>query len=390
LARGRKATQLIVVVDELPYLAQADAAVPSVLQRWWDGLRRDGLTNVKVFLLGSHVSWMEEHTLSERGPLHNRRTGQIKVEPLGYAEAALFYPSYTPFDRVAAYAIWGGLPSYLAEIDQLLGPWENVRQYILPPATRLADEPSWLRFTDLRNDVIHSSILRAIALGHRRPGKIAAAVGKSRADEVIHHLERLCDLRLVERLVPIHEERERRSRHAVYVLADHYVAFWYRYVDRLRHLLGLRRYDEALRRIRDDFDKYISERAFEDICRQFTHHWLSDGDRAPGLSFDTVGAWWASADEESDEIDVVAMQEGRTVMVGECKWSRQAVGLRDLDGLRAGLYKATQALRPVDRPWRVLFSRGGFDAELTALAENPEERLLLIGPDDLYAGRPYG
>ncbi|MBI3977507.1 MAG: ATP-binding protein, partial [Chloroflexi bacterium] len=265
LARARASEPLIVVVDELPYLAQADPAVPSVLQRWWDDLRRKRLTNLKVYLLGSLVSWVEEQALSERGPLHNRRTGQIKLDPMGYADAALFYPAYAAADRVSAYAIWGGLPSYLEEIDPSRSLWANVRHAILPPAARLADEPAWLRFTDLRNDAIYASILRAITLGHHRPGKIATAVGRGRADEVRHHLDRLCDLRLVERVVPIHKAHEGRSRHSLYLLADHYMAFWYRYVDRLRHLLGLRRYDAALEQIQSDFDKYVSEHAFEDV-----------------------------------------------------------------------------------------------------------------------------
>lgn len=95
---------------------------------------------------------MEENTLSEHGALHNRRTGQILLEPLEYAGAAEFYPRYIPEGRVAAYAIWGGMPSYLAEIDPDAPLWENVRESILRPGARLADDAQWLRFTDLRSD----------------------------------------------------------------------------------------------------------------------------------------------------------------------------------------------------------------------------------------------
>lgn len=95
----------MLVIDELPYLAQAEPATLTILQRWWDRVRKDRATNLKVFLLGSLVSWMEEHTLSERGPIHHRRTGQIRLDPLSYADAALFYPRYAPEERVAAYAI---------------------------------------------------------------------------------------------------------------------------------------------------------------------------------------------------------------------------------------------------------------------------------------------
>lgn len=385
LARSRPESRLIAVIDELPYLAQADSAVPSVLQKWWDGVRRSGLANLKLFLLGSMVSWMEEHTLSERGALYNRRTGQIKLEPLGYNDAALFYPKYSPYDRISAYAVWGGMPSYLDEIDPALGLWQNVERAVLWPGTRLSDEPQWLRFTDLRNDAIYSSVLRAIALGHHRPSKIATAVGKSRADDVKYHLDRLCDLRLVERVAPVHEQHTHGSKHSLYLLADHYVAFWYRYVDRLRHLLGLRKFDTALRQIQADFDKYVSEHVFEDVCRQYIWRAFADGALPAGLEFDTVGPWWNSREGDSDEIDVVALHDGRAVLVGECKWSNQKAGMRELAGIQAALFKAQADLHPADRLWRAVFSRSGFEPDLVDLAADPAERVLLVSPADLYA-----
>jgi AAA+ ATPase superfamily predicted ATPase len=301
-----------------------------------------------------------------------------------YREAALFYPNYDPEDRIAAYAIWGGLPSYLEEIDPAAPLWQNVQDRILRPGVRLAEEPRWLRFSDLRSDALYASILRAIAEGNRRPGKIAQAVGRSRADDVSFQLERLCEMGLVQRVVPISEAHVGRSRQALYILADHYVAFWYRFVDRLRHLLAMRLYDQALATIQQDFEKYVSERAFEDACRQFMWEALADGRLPADLQFDNVDSWWIAREDVQDEVDVVAMIGGRTVLVGECKWSRQACDLRDLEGLSAALHKGHRDLRPIDRPWRALFSRSGFSEELRARATDPEERVLLFGPADMY------
>jgi AAA+ ATPase superfamily predicted ATPase len=384
LVRTRPHVLHVIVLDELPYLAETDPSVPTTLQRWWDGIRRANTTNLKVFLLGSLVSWMEEYTLSERGPLHNRRTGQLRLDPLNYADAALFYPGYSPADRVAAYAIWGGMPSYLESMQPEIDLWRNVRESILRPGTRLAEEPVWLRFADLRNDAIYASILRAIALGDHRMSRIALTVGKSRADEIAFHLDRLVDLRVVQRIVPIHQTRHPRSRQALYVLADHYVAFWYRFVDRLRHVLALRRYDDALQRIQVEFDQYVSARAYEDVCRQFVWQSLA-ADRLPiDEAFDEVGSWWGGREEFQDEIDVVAARDGRAVLVGECKWSVQPVGMRELDGLVFALRKAKADLTPIDRPWFALFSRSGFTAELGEEAADPDRRILLFAPEDLY------
>jgi AAA+ ATPase superfamily predicted ATPase len=385
LARRASPQPTVVVLDELPYLALADPALPSVMQRWWDQLRRQNPPNLKVFLLGSLVSWMEQQTLVVTGPLHNRRTGQVKLEAMAYADAALFYPSLSSVEKVTAFAIWGGLPSYLAELDPGRDLWDNVRETILVHSGRLADEPGWLRFADLRTDIIYESVLRAVATGSRRPAKIAAAVGKGRADEIMYHLARLCELGLLERVAPIHERDAPRSKNALYRLADQYVAFWYRFVDQSRHLLAMRLYDQALSAIRLQINEYVAVQAFDSVCQQSLWRAFASGQLPAGLEFLDTGAWWKGKNGDSDEIDVVAMDNDHAVLVGECKWSTSPMDMRDLQGLRAALAKASHDLNPIDHPWRALFSRSGFSDDLAALARSPEERLLLFTPDDLYA-----
>ena len=386
LARKQQDEPVILVIDELPYLAEADPSLPTVMQRWWDEIRREGIRKLKVFLLGSMVSWMEKQTLSEHGPLHNRRTGQLLLDPLGYREAALFYPWYSPEERVSAYAIWGGMPSYLEEIDPDSGLWDNVVETILRPTARLAEEPAWLRHTDLRSDMVYSSILRAIASGKRRPGDIARAVGKGSANDVTYYLSRLMEGGMIRRSVPIQDEPGGPSGQSLYMLSDYYVAFWYRYVDRLRHLLVLRRLEEALGIIKADFNSYLSGMAFEEVARQFIRT-LLPGKLPPGLRYERVGSWWTSRrdGEERDEIDVVALHNGQAVLLGECKWSNQPMDMRDLGGLRGALVRAARDIKPVDHPWRALFSQSGFRDDLVQLARDPGERILLFTPEEMYA-----
>jgi hypothetical protein len=176
-----------------------------------------------------------------------------------------------------------------------------------------------------------------------------------------------------------------RSGQSLYRLSDQYVAFWYRFVDPLRQLLALERIDSALAAIQSSFDQYVAESVFEDICRQFLWRALAHDQLPAKLAFDAVGSWWVACDDLQDQIDVVARREVHAVAVGECIWSVQPVDQHTLQGLSAALRKATPDLHPVDRPWRFLFSRSGFSDELVAMAKDPEERVILIAPGDLYA-----
>jgi hypothetical protein len=306
------------VIDELPWFDQAVPGVATTIKEWWDRRVRGRLPRAKLFLAGSLVSWMRAQTLAEGGPLHNRRTRQLHLGPLDYLNAACFYPQYAPSQKVEAYAIFGGMPTYLAEL--------------------------W-------------------------PG---------------------------------------RSPRALYRLADHYVAFWYRYVDRVRHLTAAYRADLALAEIRRTFDRYVSAPAFEDVCREFLMHAAVSGNtRVPvDLAGSEPGSWWTGRSGrgvptsdgtrpvpeavQSDQIDIVLMRDGHAVLVGECKWSASLVGRRELDGVDAALRRAEGDLRPIEHPWRAFFSRRGFTPERQERARDAAERLLLFTPKDLYSHSPTG
>lgn len=411
------------VVDELPWLDQAIPGVATTLKEWWDRRIRGRLRNVKLFLAGSLVGWMRAQTLDEGGPLHNRRTRQFHLGPLDYLDAARFYVGYSPPAKIEAYAVFGGLPSYLAELRAEDDLWTNVKELMLDPTARLAEEPEWYRYGDLRGDAVYASMLRAIASGHRRPSDIARAVGRHSASEVLFQLDRLREIGLVVRETPVHERQADRSSRALYRLADHYVAFWYRYVDRMRHLTASHRPDLALAEIRGSFAAYVAAPPFEDVCRQFVSRAAATGHLPAELVGASVGSWWTgrgrgpadssasgtgprqtasiasdatppsgtegdvTSDEaagQSDELDVVAMRDGRCILVGECKWSVSSVGMRDLAGLAAALRRAAELLQGSEQPWRALFSRSGFDQRLRDHARDPAQRLLLIEPGDLY------
>ena len=78
--------KLVLVIDELPYWAEKDEALLSVLQKYIDRVWND--KNIKVILCGSALSFMEKKVLSEKSPLFGRRDSQIKLEAFNYLDAA--------------------------------------------------------------------------------------------------------------------------------------------------------------------------------------------------------------------------------------------------------------------------------------------------------------
>ena len=67
--------RIVVVIDELPYWADKDPEILSIMQ---NAIDNDWLKG-KMFLIlcGSSVSFMEKEVLSEKSPLYGRRTARV-------------------------------------------------------------------------------------------------------------------------------------------------------------------------------------------------------------------------------------------------------------------------------------------------------------------------
>lgn len=373
----------IVVIDELPYLAREEPGVLGDLQRWFNAQRRAGASNLKIFLLGSMVSWMEEQALSNSAALKSVRTGQLAVHALTYRHTAGFYPAWSPADKVRAFGIWGGLPGSVSEVSRGASLWKNLEATTLTRGAKLYEEPDWLQYTDLRGNALYSSIARAVASGERKPSDIANFVASSAQTQIQPYLEKLRDAQILERRTPLLAKGE-RPRSSLYYVSDQFLAYWYRFVDPERSSLdrGLR--TRPLKRIRDGLDKYISEDTFETVSRTYLWEALAAGRLPRKLRFDRVGGWWSGRGESQDEADVVAYAGTELALIGECKWTNAQADEGDLRGLDKLLRDFAQELAPARNVWRALFSRAGFSDGLKRLASKSNERLLLVEPSDLY------
>ncbi len=211
LALGELAAErrLVVVIDEFPYLANADPSIPSVLQKVWD--ERLQHTRLMLILCGSHIGMMERELLEYRAPLYGRRTGQIHLRPLPLRAAAALFPAYDAVQQIETYAVLGGIPAYLTQWDSREPLLVNVEQRILNPASYLYLEPQFLLREELQEPRNYFALLQAIAQGKTRLNEISQATGMERGP-ASRYLAILQDLHLVERRVPVTERQPDKSR----------------------------------------------------------------------------------------------------------------------------------------------------------------------------------
>lgn len=296
----------IVVLDEFPYLIDADDSLPSVIQRLWD--QRLQHTQGTLILVGSSISMMEEATLLGNSPLYGRFTEKLDLRPLDFAAAQAFFPDdYSPEEQVFTWGIFGGVPYYLdgVDLDQDLGTVLTAE--ILSQKGYLQNEPEYVLRTELTDPNRYFAILTAIAAGKTTSNEIAQAVGID-GKQISTYTQKLERLRLIEREVPITEEKA-KSRRGRYRILDPLFRFWFRFVygkeDRYERL-GEDAYEAV---IEPELPDFVSHE-FETLCQDALPNLF------PEKTFLDIGRWWYN----EYEVDVVGFTTDGTMVAGECKF----------------------------------------------------------------------
>lgn len=373
---------IVIAIDEFQFVARRNAEIGSLVNELVS--TQQGNRNLFLILSGSDVSFFEQDVVGYAATSYGRRTGSLRLEPFDFARARLFVPHWAPEDQVRAWAVFGGMPYYLNEIDPSAGVSANILRAILRPDSLLRSEPELLLAQEsrIRDRDVYMAILRAVASGATRLSEIAQRVGK-RSDESRAFLETLEGMRLVRRVYPITKPRGNR---VLYAISDPFLRFWFRFVAPFESRLQTR--EAAARHLEETvlpaLDHFVSGDGFEEACQTWT---LANH---PGAA--EVGRWWGNKKVRTPEgprnrrfeADVVSVDaEGRVIGLGSCRWSDSPHDAGELDRLEtiAGIL-GEEGLLAEGGVRLTFFDRTAFSPRLRqVVAERSDVRLVMV--DDL-------
>lgn len=346
----------ILILDELPYAADADSAMLSSLQYAWD--QHFQKSEIVLVLCGSHVRVMET-LFARQSPLFGRMTAQWHLEPLPFSSLVEFFPKWDADERVAAYAILGGIPAYLNWLDPDLDLIGNIRQIMLNPGSMFLAEPAFLLYDEVREPNSYLAILKAIGSGAHTNTEISDRAFIP-STSVNFYLNTLQDLRLVERRLPVTQRKDERarSRSGRYHLSDPYFRFYFQFLEPFLSSSPLDP-DQVIEAVRRNLRAFVGATAFEDLARQ----WVWNQGKAGQIPFtpDGIGSHWSSR----VQVDVVALNwKTHDILLGECKWGTDRVDRQVVRELVEN--KTPLVLRDLPEGgagWKVhyaLFGRSGF------------------------------
>jgi AAA+ ATPase superfamily predicted ATPase len=371
----------LVVIDEFPELfarnTRPDSELATTLE---DAPHR----NLRLLLCGSHIGAMQE-MLGPRAPMHGRGR-PLRLLPLPFDQAREFLSHHGGIQLIERYAIAGGMPHYLQLFNQRSGLRQLVSRLLLNADGPLFNEPRTVLDMELTDSPIYFTILETLANHSDLPWSDLINESRIESSVVSRYLHVLQELSLVEPLTPINASHMARA--ARYRVKDHLMRFWFRFIFRYQDALtsGLAAEAHFDRAIAPQLNHFIAP-TFESICRA----WIL---RNYGREISRAGSWWGPARHDlrrtgqrtSEQVDVVGGDDGRAVVVAECKWQSKPMSvevLRDLHNFK--IPALAQAGLRVAQSQICLFSRSGFSQELVEAARVEGARLVSI--DEMTSGR---
>lgn len=351
----------VIVLDEFQYLGKANPAFPSIFQRIWEEILKDH--SVMVILCGSLISMMESQTLAYGSPLYGRRTAQIRLKQIPFRYYHAFFPNKSRRDLIELYAVTGGVPKYIELFSENKDIYSSIQTCILNRSGYLYDEPHFLLQQEVSEVGSYFSIIKAIAAGNAKLSAIASVL-EIKSTSLTKYLKTLIDLDILEREVPITEENPEKSKKGLYKIKDNYLRFWFAFVYPNMSFIESGHSQLVMNKIRKSLVKNHVAFVYEDVCKE--RMWELNADDVWPFNFTKLGRYWDSR----DEIDIAALDpEGKNLILGECKYWAEPVGISVLRSLEAKAETVAWE-RDSRNVWYVIFSASGFTDDLIKEAES--------------------
>ncbi len=397
VALGRD-REMLVVLDEFPYLLEHTPALDSIIQRVY-GPRVDTRrgSQTRLVLCGSAMSVMGR-LLTGTAPLRGRAGLDLRMQPFDFRTARQLHGTEDLVTSVETYAVIGGVAAYAREMVENDLPISRedfdrwVCRRVLSPAAPLFGEVELLLGEDpavskVRKPNLYHAALAGVALGNHAWSSLTNYVRISGSS--LHSIVRALTSAdfLVEVQDPVRDNRP------TYQPADPLIRFHYSIIRRHQSRLGRHgvNTDALWRELTPTFRSQVLGPCFESMARSWTTHFATR--ETLGGTPDHVGPTSLTVTNsetgatEQREIDVVvaaddaAAPSERTVSaLGEAKVGERITlrHVRRLEDARVALGDRAEGAKIL------LFGSSFDDAVQTSAAERAD--LEIVNLERLYEG----
>ena len=321
--------KVLLIIDEYPYLKQTKKKneVDSYMQAVIEKLPE----NVKLILCGSYIAMMKE-LLEEENPLFGRFSLIQHIRDFDYLDAAKFYPELSVRDKVAFYAVFGGSPYVLENLDTRMTLKENIERFLLPETSLIRSHIENVVLKEIQK-TFDARILAIIGNGKKRYSEIRDKIVNSETGLLDKQLKILMDMETIQKTEPINRRSDKKKQ--FYEIVDNLMRFYFTFIfGKAGTIARIGEEQYFGRNIAAALEQFISRR-FEGIALQYFHRAALLG-KYPDI--DDFGSYWYddAATKSNGEFDCV-IRCGEQYDFYECKYFDRAMTLEECQEEKAQL-----------------------------------------------------
>lgn len=316
--------KILLIIDEYPYLKQTKKKneVDSYMQAVIDRLPE----NVKLILCGSYITIMKE-LLAEDNPLFGRFSLIQHIHDFDYYEASLFYPDRSVREKVAFYAVFGGSPYVLENLDAEAGLRENIQHLLLPDTGLIRSHIENVMLREIQKN-FDARILETLGNGKKKYSEIKDQLGGSDTGLLDKQLKILLDMETIQKTEPINRRNEKKKQ--FYEITDNLMRFYFTFIfGKAGTIVRIGEEQYYARRIEAVLTQFISRR-LEGIALQYFHRMAVLG-KYPDI--EDFGSYWYDdpVTKTNGEFDCVMRRSGEQYDFYECKYFDRPMTLEECE-----------------------------------------------------------
>ncbi len=306
--------KILLIIDEYPYLKQTKKQneVDSYMQSVIDRLP----SNIKLILCGSYIAIMKE-LLMEGNPLFGRFSLILHIRDFDYYDAARFYPSLPVQDKAAFYAVFGGSPYVLENLNTRSSLQANILRLLLPETGLIRAHIENIMLNEIRK-TFDTRILEVLGNGKKRYSEISDALKMEETGLLEKQLKILLNMETIQKTEPLNRRSDKKKK--FYEITDNLMRFYFSFIfgsaGTITRIGGEQYYRMNIEG--EKLRQFISRR-LEGITLQYFHRMAGIGEFSDVTDF---GSYWYDdpVSKTNGEFDCVLQRQGERYDFFECKY----------------------------------------------------------------------
>jgi len=233
LSQQTKSGRVLVVLDEISWMATGDAKFLPQLQVAWESYFKQN-TEIILALCSSISMWIDENLLSSTGFM-GRQSLTMTLKELSLNECLEFWHGFNATisaqEKLLTLSVTGGIPRYLEEINPKLSAEQNIKNMCFSADGILFQEFNRI-FSDLFNDKKsdYQAICESLALGATDAQTLYKRTDMKGGGDDYKLLKNLTLSGFISKDYTWHINSGKLAKIASYRLSDNYCRFYLKYI----------------------------------------------------------------------------------------------------------------------------------------------------------------